>query len=347
MAQAPIADMALRDLTVATERELARASQELNELNRMVEQSRGEVEKLAQRNATIAAHLRQIQGNLENIPRADLKTAYEAAAEAQQRLFTMRGQLEKLQGEQANLERLASHLQQTLTALQSLQPASGEGDQMSIIVRLVEAQEGERQRLSRQIHDGPAQALSNFILQTEIAMRLFDIDAERARAELQSLKSSATSTFQKVRDFIFDLRPMMLDDLGLVPTVRRYVDAFKEKTGVQATFNVTGADHRLESAREVVIFRGIQELLGNVRQHAQANQVHLTMDFDEHRVRVVVEDNGKGFERDALPKGNVKSSGLHALQERMDLLAGLLNVDAQPGRGTRVTMEVPTGPVQD
>ena len=86
-----------------------------------------------------------------------------------------------------------------------------------MIVRVVEAQEAERQRLSRQIHDGPAQALSNFILQTEIAMRLFDIDTERARAELQSLKTSATSTFQKVRDFIFDLRPMMLDDLGLVP----------------------------------------------------------------------------------------------------------------------------------
>src|SRR5712692_8129244 len=283
-------------LTTETREAHEHTQQELRELNRMVDQSRGEVEKLAQRNAAIAAHLRQLQGNFENMPRTDIRTAYEAAQEAQQRLFTMRGQLEKLQGEQANLERLASHLQHTLTALQTLDLGSPEGDGMSVIVRVVEAQEAERQRLSRQIHDGPAQALSNFILQTEIAMRLFDIDTERARAELQSLKASATSTFQKVRDFIFDLRPMMLDDLGLVPTVRRYVDAFKEKSGIQATLTVTGADYRMDSAREVVIFRGIQELLGNVRQHAQATQVRLTLDFDGHRVRVVSEDNGKGFD---------------------------------------------------
>ena len=80
------------------------------------------------------------------------------------------------------------------------------------------------------MHDGPAQALSNFILQTEIAMRLFDIDQEKARQELITLKNSATSAFQQVRDFVFELRPMMLDDLGLVPTLKRYVEAFKEQT---------------------------------------------------------------------------------------------------------------------
>src|SRR5579859_3438685 len=332
-------------LTTETREAQEHTQQELRELNRMIDQSRGEVEKLAQRNAAIAAHLRQLQGNFENMPRSDIRTAYEAASEAQQRLFTMRGQLEKLQGEQANLERLASHLQHTLTALQSLEVAAPQGDGMSVIVRVVEAQEAERQRLSRQIHDGPAQALSNFILQTEIAMRLFDIDTERARAELQSLKAAATSTFQKVRDFIFDLRPMMLDDLGLVPTVRRYVDAFKEKTGTQATLTVTGADYRMDSAREVVIFRGIQELLGNVRQHAQATQVRVTLDFDGHRVRVVTEDNGKGFDPQAALASKKAASGLPTLQERMDLLSGTLQIDSQPGQGARVIMDIPAARV--
>lgn len=345
MDQAPSAESGLHELAAHVEQELAGVTQELRELNRMVEQSRSEVEKLAQRNAAIAAHLRQLQGNLEAVPRSDLKAAFEAAADSQQRLFTMRGQLEKLQGEQANLERLASHLQQTLTALQALAPAPEDSDGMSVIVRIVEAQEAERQRLSRLIHDGPAQALSNFILQTEIAMRLFDIDAERARTELQSLKGSATTTFQKVRDFIFDLRPMMLDDLGLVPTVRRYVDAFKEKSGIQASLTVTGADHRLESTREVVIFRAVQELLSNVRQHAQATQVRLSMDFDGHRVRVVVEDNGKGFEHKGRANGKPKSSGLGALEERMDMLGGELHVDSQPGQGARVIVDVPAGPL--
>ncbi len=333
----------LADLIAETRSEYERAQTEMKDLARMIEQSRGEVEKLAQRNATITTHLRQLQVGLENIPRADIKMAYEAAQDSQQRLFTMRGQLEKMQSEQAGLERLARQLKHNLAMLEKAEASQPEGDTLPVIVRIVEAQEAERQRLSRQIHDGPAQALSNFILQTEIAMRLFDVDAERARAELQSLKASATSTFQKVRDFIFDLRPMMLDDLGLAPTVKRYVDAFKDKAGIQVTLTVTGGDRRMESAREVVIFRGIQELLGNIRQHAQASQVRLLLDIDGQRARISVEDNGKGFEPPAVLSGKHKGTGLLTLKERMDLLGGQLQVDSQVGQGTRVVMEVPSG----
>jgi two-component system sensor histidine kinase DegS len=326
-----------------TRAESQRLQQEVKDLKRMVEQSRVEVEKLAQRNAAIAAHVRQMQGSLESVARADIKTAYEAAQDAQQRLFTMRGQLEKLEAEQANLERLSNYVQRTQVKLEAAESQKGDGDNMPVIVRIVEAQEAERQRLSRQIHDGPAQALSNFILQTEIAMRLFDIDTERARAELQSLKTSATSTFQRVRDFIFDLRPMMLDDLGLVPTVKRYVDAFKEKTGLQVNLTVTGTDRRMESAREVILFRGVQELLGNIRQHAQASQVRLALDLDTARVRVTVEDNGKGFDPQTVLGGKHKATGLPALRERMELLGGSLQIDSQVGQGARLILDVPTG----
>ena len=333
----------LTDLEAETRGEHERVLRELNDLTRMVDQSRGEVEKLTQRNTAITAHVRQIQGGLDTMAPADIKAAYEAAQESQQRLFTMRGQLEKLQGEQANLQRLSEHLGRTVAALRATVNQQTAADTMPVIVRIVEAQEAERQRLSRQIHDGPAQALSNFILQTEIAMRLFDIDAERARAELKSLKSAATSTFQKVRDFIFDLRPMMLDDLGLVPTARRYVDAFKEKSGIQTSMVVTGSDQRMESAREVVIFRGLQELLTNVRQHAQATQVRILLDLDSERVRVTVEDNGKGFEPLAALERKAKATGLPTLKDRMDLLGGLLQIESQVGQGARAVMEVPVG----
>jgi len=331
----------IAELVEATRAELEQAQREFKEVSLMVDQSRGEVDKLAQRNAAITAHLRQVQGNLETMPRSDIKTAYEAAQDSQQRLFTMRGQLEKLQGDQTHLERLVNHLRKSLTTLQALGGAKPAEEGRPTIVRVVEAQEAERQRLSRQMHDGPAQALSNFILQAEIAMRLFEIDPERARAELQGLKTSATSTFQKIRDFIFDLRPMMLDDLGLVPTIKRYVDAFKEKSGVQTTLTVTGTERRLESVREVMVFRGIQELLGNVRNHAQATQARVLFDIDENRVRAVVEDNGKGFDVSATFSGRQKTIGLSTLKERMDLLGGQLQIESQIGQGTRVVMEVP------
>jgi two-component system sensor histidine kinase DegS len=204
---------------------------------------------------------------------------------------------------------------------------------------LVNAQETERQRLSRQMHDGPAQALSNFILQTEIAMRLFDIDAVQAKDELNSLKSSAMGTFQKVRNFIFELRPMMLDDLGLVPTVRRYSDAFKEQTSLDVNVTVTGSEKRLETYLEVMLFRAIQELLGNAARHSQATQVKVLLDVGDDRVRVNVEDNGKGFDTDVVQQGN--SLGLKLIKERAEMLGGTFELDSVVGSGTRVSFGVP------
>jgi two-component system sensor histidine kinase DegS len=335
-----------------TRAQLDQTRSDLKEVTNMLNQSKAEVDKLAQRNATIAAQLRHVQTNLETLPRADIKAAYDAAQESQQRLFAMRGQLEKLQSDQVNLEKLADHLQRMVETLESLggapRPGNGGVDGTPIVVRVVEAQEAERQRLSRQIHDGPAQALSNFILQSEIAMRLFEVDPERAKAELASLKSAATATFQKVRDFIMDLRPMMLDDLGLVPTVKRYVDTFREKTGIQTTLTVTGpTDHRLESVREVMIFRGMQELLTNVRNHAQATQVRITFDTDDMRVRVLVEDNGRGFDVEAALSGQQKTIGLSTLKERIGLLGGQLHIESEPGQGTQVVIDVPVGGFQN
>jgi len=327
--------------------ELESTQRELRDIKLTLNQSRTELDKLTQRNAQIAAQLRQMQPNLENLPRADIKAAYEAAQDAQQRLFAMRGQVERLQAEQSSLDRLADYLKKTVATLEGLAVPS-RGAQMNagdkpMIARIVEAQETERQKLSRQIHDGPAQALSNFVLQSEIAMRLFEKDPALARAELANMKTAATSTLQKIRDFIFDLRPMMLDDLGLAPTVKRYVDAFKDKSGIPTTLTITGAERRLESVREVMIFRGLQELLSNVRNHAQATEVRVTMDTDDIRVRAIVEDNGKGFNPEVLTDGKQKTIGLSALKERIELLGGALEVDSQPGQGTRVVMDVPVG----
>jgi two-component system sensor histidine kinase DegS len=204
---------------------------------------------------------------------------------------------------------------------------------------LVNAQETERQRLSRQIHDGPAQALSNFILQTEIAMRLMDVDTAQAREELNNLKTSAMGTFQKVRNFIFELRPMMLDDLGLVPTVRRYCDAFKEQAGLDINLTVTGNERRLEPYLEVMMFRAIQELLGNAARHSQATLVKVLVDLGEDRVRVSVDDNGRGFDPDSIQQSN--SLGLKLIRERAEMLGGSFEVDSNPGKGTRVSFAVP------
>jgi two-component system sensor histidine kinase DegS len=253
----------------------------------------------------------------------------------------MRGQLEKLQAEKNHLERFKSTLERArgLGGAANASAAPGSKSPLASVEMLVNAQETERQRLSRQMHDGPAQALSNFILQTEIAMRLFEVDAAQAKGELNSLKASAMSTFQKVRNFIFELRPMMLDDLGLAPTVRRYADAFKEQTGLDVTVTITGNERRLEPYLEVMLFRAIQELLGNSARHSQGTMVKVMLDMGEERVRVSVDDNGRGFDPDVVQQGN--NLGLKLIRERAEMLGGSFEMDSAVGKGARISFAVP------
>lgn len=322
--------------------ELEETQRALREITLMIEQSQGELSKLSQRNAAITTHLQQVQNQLDKIPPQEIRNAYDSALDAQQRLFVMRGQLEKLQSEKAHLERFKSTIEQARGSLMSGSASSSAGGAKSpfaSVEMLVNAQETERQRLSRQMHDGPAQALSNFILQTEIAMRLMDVDAGQARDELNNLKTSAMGTFQKVRNFIFELRPMMLDDLGLVPTVRRYAEAFKEQTGLDVSVMITGNERRLEPYLEVMIFRAIQELLGNAARHSQATLVKIMLDVGEDRVRVSVDDNGRGFDPESVQQGN--SLGLKLIRERAEMLGGNFEIDSTLGTGARILFAVP------
>ncbi len=322
--------------------ELEETEKALREVTLMIEQSQGEVLKLSQRNAAITTHLQQVQNQFDKVPLQDIRNAYDSALDAQQRLFVMRGQLEKLQNEKSHLERFKASLERACANSGSASPAAstaGAKGPLASVEMLVNAQETERQRLSRQMHDGPAQALSNFILQTEIAMKLMDVDAGQAREELNNLKVSALSTFQKVRNFIFELRPMMLDDLGLAPTIRRYADAFKEQTGLDVSVAITGHERRLEPYLEVMLFRAIQELLGNAARHSQATLIKVALDMGEDRIRVSVDDNGKGFDPDATQQAN--NLGLKLIRERTEMLGGTFEIDSAMGKGARILFAVP------
>ena len=323
--------------------EINETERALREIKLMMDQSQGELSKLTQRNAAINTHLQQVQSQITKLPPDEIKMAYDSALDAQQRLHVMRGQLEKLQNDKMYLEKYKIVL--SMAGLPSKSsadtaPVTGAGkSQLAGIEMIVNAQEAERQRLSRQMHDGPAQALSNFILQTEIAMRLLDVDPLQAKEELSNLKASAMGTFQKVRNFIFELRPMMLDDLGLTPTIKKYVDAFKEQTGLELSLNVTGTERRLQPYVEVMLFRAIQELLGNAARHSQATTIKLQIDMGNEMVRVTVDDNGKGFSPEIITESN--SLGLKLIRERTEMLGGSFEADSAAGKGSRITFSVP------
>jgi two-component system sensor histidine kinase DegS len=322
--------------------ELEQRQLEMQEIDLMLEQSQLEVQKLTQRNAIVTTRLQQAQAQFDSIPRADIRAAYDAALDAQQRLFVMRGQLDKLQSDRAqfgNYKALLERVLQVESGGQQESRSKGTSSTGQTVEMMIRAQEAERQRLARQMHDGPAQALSNFILQTEIAMRLFDVDQAKAKEELATMKSSATTTFKKVRDFIFELRPMMLDDLGLTPTLTRFVEAFKEQAGMDIRLTVSGLEQRLEPYLEVMIFRAVQELLSNAQRHSQAVQVWVQIDASDVDVKVSVDDNGKGFNVETVDeKGGM---GLKVIRDRVEMLGGQMEIDSTVGKGTRVSFEIP------
>jgi two-component system sensor histidine kinase DegS len=280
----------------------------LREVTLMIEQSQGELSKLSQRNAAITAHLQQAQGQLNKLPPEELRMAYDSALDAQQRLLVMRGQLEKLQNDKNHLEKYKAILERIYsqsTGVAASNISTNKGKMASV----------------------------------EIAMRLLEVDPAQARDELSNLKVSAMGTFQKVRNFIFELRPMMLDDLGLVPTIRKYAEAFREQTNLEIGVTVTGTERRLEPYIEVMIFRAIQELIGNASRHSQATTVKVLLDMGDQLIRVTVDDNGKGLDTEILEQGN--SLGLKLIKERAEMLGGTFEIDSAAGKGTRVGFSVP------
>ncbi|NLE75206.1 MAG: sensor histidine kinase [Chloroflexi bacterium] len=346
----PTASSPLASLLEHCQRELERTHREMKEIDILIRQSEAEVEKLAQRNAQLATRVRQVEMNIETYPRADLAEIFSSAQDAQTRLFMMRGQLEQLVSKRESHQRYAILLQKVLEGTRgviapsqpapSRQPSSQEA--VANLVQIIEAQEDERRRLARQMHDGPAQSLTNLILQAEIVERLFDSDPDAARAEIGNLKNAVNTTFHRIRDFIFNLRPMILDDLGLIPTLRKYVQAFGEEAGVLATLNLVGKETRLPNHAEIVVFRGIQALLDNVHRHAAAANVQVILDIQDAQAAVSVEDNGGGFDTSILRSGKGSGrGGLLTLRNRLHTLGGDLEIDSSAGRGTRVRFYLP------
>lgn len=323
--------------------ELEKIKQQSRELRSLIDQSRSEIEKMKLRQATEAMRLKQIQSSFDSVPREDIRRAFESSMDAQQRLFAMSGQQERLQAQQGVLDEYAKTLVTIHDNLRLSTPDyidSGPAPK-SVAIRIIDAQETERLRLSRMMHDGPAQVLSNFILQVEIAARLFEMDPIRAKEELANLKTAANTTFQRIRNFIFELRPMMLDDLGLIPTIRRYMDAFKEQGNQEVVFTFIGTEKRIPTHVEVVLFRAIQQLVGLAREPGQATKIKTTLDLDEVRSKAILEYDGKILDETA--GGQEDAYGLISLRERIEMLGGSFEYSAKAGQGTYIVLEIPIG----
>lgn len=211
-------------------------------------------------------------------------------------------------------------------------------------IKIIEAQEEERHRLSRDIHDGPAQSLASIAIRAELSERLLEKEPSKAKDELKDLKIVVKDTLKEIRKIIYDLRPMSLDDLGLEPTIERHVYSFMEDTGINVELKVIGNINKLDSALEIAIFRIIQEGLNNVYKHSKASNVNIMIENTEKRINMTISDNGIGFNiEDGIKMVDITTGGygLISMRERVEMLGGEITIRSSRGNGTRIFLYIP------
>ncbi|UUZ82623.1 histidine kinase [Paenibacillus sp. P26] len=347
--------------SVRTERETLS-----NELAKVIEETTKTIDLVDQFEADYRrsrVRLTEVSRDFKRFNEEDIRLAYENATRLQAQLSiyrekelhlkARRDDLQKrLKGIDRRLERAEGLVSQLNVVLEYL---SGDLNQVTRMLesaknrrllglKIILAQEEERKRIAREIHDGLAQNLANIVLRTEIAERMMAKQAFNAvKEELVDLKGQVRGGIEEVRKIIFNLRPMALDDLGLVPTLRKFVQDFEDKHKIRTQFETVGKETRLPSGMEVAVFRLVQEAFSNVLKHAQASHVLLELTFQMQMVKITVTDNGIGFEADNIERQLTKGNhyGLIGMRERVGPLEGRMDIQSDIGAGTKISMVIP------
>jgi two-component system, NarL family, sensor histidine kinase DegS len=210
-------------------------------------------------------------------------------------------------------------------------------------MRIVEAQESERSRLAQEIHDGPAQVLSNAIFQVEYIERVIDTDERLARTELRFLRELLRRELGSVRTFISQLRPAILDELGLDGAISDAVARSTALTGLAIATELAAPSARLNETQQTVVLRIVQEALQNVRKHGGASSVIVASVIDGDNWVLTVRDDGRGFDVNTVAARGRRNFGLQFMQERAELIGARFEVQSRPNAGTVVRLAIPLG----
>jgi len=210
--------------------------------------------------------------------------------------------------------------------------------------QLLEVQEAERRHIACELHDEVGQALTGLKLLLDMSTRL---PADEATASLGEAQAMVNELMALVRDLSLDLRPAMLDDLGLLPTLLWHFERYTAQTSVRVRFKHSGLEGRFAPEAETAAYRIVQEALTNVARHAGVSEVMVRLWADQDMLGLQIEDQGTGFDPEAALAAGA-TTGLAGMRERAVLLGGQLRVESAPGAGTRVTAELPLGhPVEE
>jgi two-component system sensor histidine kinase DegS len=285
-----------------------------------------------------------------------LDTLAASAAEAgasDLRLRMVRGEVDRSRGDLGRHEAELSRMELAIRNLEATWLFMERGDASLVTepslptistelqMRIVEAQEAERARLAQEVHDGPAQALSNAIFQVEFIDRVFDSDPRMARTELRFLRELLRRELGDVRSFLTQLRPPVLDELGLDGAIIDTVATQTALSGLHITTELEAPTDGLNEATQTVVLRVVQEALQNVRKHAGATNVVVGSALADGQWTLEVRDDGRGFDTGAVAARGRRNFGLQFMRERAELVGAQFEVRSRPEAGTVVRLAIP------
>jgi two-component system, NarL family, sensor histidine kinase DegS len=345
----------LSSLAMECREELEQSSQALQEIALLLNQTQSEVDRLTAREQQQTQRIREMEASIESYSRTEIRDQYTAAHDVQLRLFMMRNQLEALQSRRESIE---AH-QEKLRILLNLAEINRDQDanpnarttvlaggtsmlgqsSVDLAPELIQARERERTRIARQLTDGPAQVLANLILRTEIVKRAAERAPEQVAAELDDLHDLAAKSLLDVRRSIFEMRPLVLDELGLVPTLRRYATDFARENNASITINGPERDDSIAGHTRVALFRLIQQALIAMVAPEANTTVQADIRFEQAQLVVRIDATSIGS-RTANTVGRFTEDSYTL--ETLDLIGGSLQHEPL-SNGIRVTIVVPLG----
>lgn len=321
-----------------------------------------EVDELEKQDKAGRRRLVEVSADFKKYTEKDIKEAYEKAADVRIKYYTKineeKALRERRDGLEISLKKTMINIEDGEKIINQVSIAIGylEGDILSVLegadkdsemflgIKILEAQESERKRIARDIHDGPAQHMANVVMKVDICKMVITNDLEEGLKELEDLKQSVKVALKEVRSIIFDLRPMSLDDLGLIQTIKQMVNGISEGTNIEIKTNLKAVQAEIEPIIQVAVYRIIQEIFNNIKKHSKAKNAELRMDFGTKYLMIKMTDDGIGFNvEETLNRVKTKgaSYGLIGIYDRINQLQGEIQIKSSEGAGTIYSVKLP------
>lgn len=329
-----------------------------NSINKVIE----EVDSLEKQDKIMRRKLAEVSKNFNLFSENDVKNAYETASEIRIKYFTkineekllkdrryqleisMKKTMENIDGAEKVINQISIALSYLEGDILAALDNSDKNSEMFIGIKILEAQENERKRIARDIHDGPAQHMANIVMNVDICKKIIQKNLGEGLKELGDLKENVKIALKEVRNIIYDLRPMSLDDLGLNQTIQETVKNITEDTGIDIHLFLKPMKDEVESIIQVAVYRIIQEVFNNIKKHSAAKNVELKLDFGTQYLMLIISDDGRGFDvEETLKRVKTKASsyGLIGIFDRVNQLQGEINITSSLGKGTSYKVKLP------